>query len=47
MDEMMSDMRGMMMRGMMGGTPVEPKKEGQEKEETLKEEAPKTDTHGH
>jgi len=36
-----------MMRGMMGGPPVEPQKEEQEKEGLQKAGVPKTDPHGH
>lgn len=52
MGKMMSDMRDMMMKGMMGPAPVEPGKEESGKEEPkkdapAKEEAPQSDPHKH
>ncbi|HKZ58100.1 MAG TPA: periplasmic heavy metal sensor [Thermodesulfovibrionales bacterium] len=41
------EMPAPMMRGMMGGPPVEPQKEEQEKEGLQEEGVPKTDPHGH
>lgn len=46
MEKMMFEMRGMMMKGMMGPAPMESKKEEQKKESQTIEEK-KTDPHKH